>query len=42
VISRPHDPLQADVDRDYADFADRPVVTSWVDDVADEAGLVVP
>ena len=42
VISRPHDPLQSDVDRDYADFAGRPVVTSWVDDVADEAGLVLP
>lgn len=42
VISRPHDPLQADVTRDYTDFAGRPVVTSWIDDVAFEAGLVLP
>jgi hypothetical protein len=42
VISRPHDPLRADVTRDYSAFDGRPVVTSWIDDVADEAGLVLP
>jgi hypothetical protein len=42
VIARPHDPLRADVTRDYSDFEGRPVATAWLDDIADEAGLVLP
>ena len=34
----PHDPYDSDV-IDYYDFVDRPVVTSYIDMVADDAGL---
>jgi hypothetical protein len=42
VVTRPHDPLRATVTSDYRDFAGRPVTTSWIDAVADEAGLTLP
>jgi hypothetical protein len=38
INSLPHDPSDSDV-IDYYDFEDRPVVTSYIDMVADEAGL---
>ncbi|MBM4359796.1 MAG: hypothetical protein FJ096_16960 [Deltaproteobacteria bacterium] len=39
IITKPHDPNDANVAKDYVDFTGRPVTTSYLDDTAAEAGL---
>lgn len=39
VITRPHDPANADPATDYSDFANRPVCTTWIEAKSAEAAL---
>jgi hypothetical protein len=40
ILTKPHDPTQADTALDYTDFNGRPVTTVYIDERAAEAGLV--
>jgi hypothetical protein len=42
ITSAPHDHANADGPRDYGDFAGRAVAHGYIDDVAEEAGIVLP